>query len=95
MIGLHFTKCVEQIALGSMPEHEVELIVCNTMMFDDEDFAQVTSACFALHWWRMKEALDIAWRLWKSGRIVQPRLTGGHVRRADGAIWVNSLDGRL
>jgi hypothetical protein len=74
-VGLSLSLCVRQVLLGHLPEEDILYIVTNTAAPDKAGFSLLVSG-YQRHYWRddPERAAVIAWRLYKAGRIIQPKL---------------------
>lgn len=91
-IGTSLGKCVRSILAGEVKEEDVLVIVTNTMCPDllklseviDEyyhgyQYSRGRSAAYDMSAYNLEDAQAIAQRLFESGKLHQPRVTGGQV----------------
>jgi hypothetical protein len=104
-IGLSMSFCIDDILAGKVQEEDVALLVTGTAARDDATFEQLLKEYSGrepehpyLNYWkgREDEGCEIARRLWKAGKIDQPRLRG--LDACDGILtsrWANLVGERL
>jgi hypothetical protein len=86
LTGNTLEGCIRQIAEGKVAEGDVAKIVSRTTARTDDDFEKVVQAYEKLGWRRLPHAREIAWRLWRAGKIDQPLLRGQNPLPG-GAAW--------
>lgn len=73
-IGNSLSACVGMIAAGLVSENDVQEIRSGIACRTDAEFEEVLARYQALDWHDYPEASNIARRLWRAGKIKQPRL---------------------
>ena len=91
LIGNTLEGCIRQIAEGQVPESDVAKIVSRTTARTDDEFEQVIQAYEKMGWRRLPQTREIAWRLWRAGKIDQPLLRGQNPLPG-GAAWTQETN---
>jgi hypothetical protein len=96
-VGYSLSFCVTQILAGLVPEDEVYLIYAGTKARNDTEFEQVVEHGVQFYWKdQPEEARALCWRLWREGRIIQPRLRREPIRSlVDRQYWSDTLYAHL
>jgi hypothetical protein len=93
VVGLSLSSCVREIVEGKVYLEDVAFIIAGTKMKDDADFVHVLDRYSQYYLWGWDynplEARRIATKLWKSGRVTQPRVTGGTAPNPSNGCWLN------
>ena len=78
--GRSLSFCVADIANGIVNIDDVEMIVTSTKIRNNDEFEKVVRG-YSMSYWgnNTQRAIDIAWKLWNSGKIIQPRLTNDNL----------------
>lgn len=79
-VGTSLSLCILAVLREEVPLDEVVWIVTGTGARTREEFREVLVS-YCKSYWKGEErkAFALAMRLWETGRIVQPRLTKGHL----------------
>ena len=88
LFGLSLSLCVSDILRGLVNESDVDGIVAGTMAKNDKDFTKVTETYQEYYWDDHGEGSEIAWRLWRDGKIYQPRCDGHDPHNIAYGHWV-------
>ena len=93
-IGFSFGRCIRDIVNEEISVDDVAFIIAATMVRDEESMLQVVEE----YGWRsdylqgldIDKCKEVALQLWRTNRILQPRLQGIHRhRQPDNAVWVD------
>ena len=73
--GLSLSFCIKDVIKGNIDARSISQIITSTCCSTEDEFKQVLEV-YARTYWRKNPELGkaLAWRLWKGGKIVQPRL---------------------
>lgn len=75
LTGCSLSFCIGDICRGLVQPAQVICVITMTHIENDEQFAEVVADYQRTYWRKYPEqAAAVAWELWKSGRIDQPRL---------------------
>ena len=89
MVGLSLSHCIRDIIYGKVQEGDVEKIIAGTMARNSHEFEEVLNNYAEDYWWEYPmKARTIAKRLYKQGKIEQPRLSGGEARNIADGHWL-------
>ena len=89
MIGLSFSYCVKDIASGVVDIDNVERVEAGTLIRSDEKFQSWMDQIEPVYWQGLPKARSIAEKLWKDGRVYQPRLHGEEPANIASGRWRN------
>lgn len=93
-IGFSFGRCIRDIVNEEISVDDVAFIIAATMVRDEESMLGVVEE----YGWRadylsgldIDKCKEVALTLWRTNRILQPRLQGiNRHRQPDNAIWVD------
>lgn len=95
-IGLSLSFCVSDIARGKVSLAEVDKIITGTAATPDQ-WDELLAEYKRIYWYENPEKCEqIARKLMKEGKIVQPRLDGAEARNIAAGHWlVNGEQVRL
>jgi len=94
LTGLNLSLCVLDIAFGRVQEKEVALIIAGTKCATEEDWDNVLSQYREFHWYeKPNECEEIARRLIRQGKVIQPHLVGGAVPSIASGHWLDENGG--
>lgn len=92
-IGFSTGRCIADIVNGVVDINDVLLIVARTLMQNEEG---VSSVITQYHWRgtfgdaKLEDCIDVAIKLWRSGRIYEPRAMGQYVTSApQDCLWMD------
>jgi hypothetical protein len=90
MIGLSLSFCIKDILYGRIREEDVHLIIAGTCARTDADFEHMIGVNYAGDYWYLdpQRGLRIARRLWREGKIFQPRVYGGEAPNIASGHWL-------
>ena len=99
-IGFSFGRCIRDIVNGDIDLADVAFIICATSMRDREHMENVIG--MYMHEPRYLAGLDydqcmeVAFRLWDTNRLLQPRLQGLHRHaQPEKSVWVDMFPTEL
>ena len=91
MIGLSLSFCVMDMINEDLGVRDVVKIVSNTKANNLAEFENVLRSYTEVYWWDFpKEAKALARRLWKAGKIDQPRTRGEKPHTIQDGRWTDS-----
>lgn len=92
--GRSLSLCIIDIVGGVVNIDDVEMIVASTCIRSDDEFERVIQGYSESYWSNNpEEASNIAWKLWNSGKIIQPRLTNNNLCQSlRNSAWGNSKE---
>lgn len=86
LIGLSLSICIKEMVKDD--SLNVLYIIAGTRIVDDDQFNKVIESYRQTYWQDCKEeASELAVRVWKQNRIIQPRMVGTTLSIADGC-WL-------
>lgn len=91
-IGFSFGRCIDDILNGRIEYSDVLLIVARTLMRNTDDIKDVIIHYVNEGYIRgdLQDAVDIGERLYKDGKLHQPRYYGARVPQVgNGEIWMD------
>lgn len=88
-IGLSLSICIRDIAAGVVQEADVSAIITNTCAPDEERWGRLLASYSRSYWRDHASASTIATRMWKAGRIVQPRIDNPDYQHYSVPHWVD------
>ncbi len=91
MIGLRFTECVRDIAIGAVRMSDVDFIYTGTICRNQFAWEALMESCQRKCWnGHGEKAVKVALELLDGGRIQQPRFTGKCPMVLNNCFWVIS-----
>jgi hypothetical protein len=95
-IGTSLGRCLRSILRGEVSEDQVFLIVTGTMSHTIDDFLVIIKQYYYERYgeydisqWTCDEAKELGTRLWKNGKIHQPRNFGANpFFRSGDILWI-------
>lgn len=88
-VGRSLSFCVRDIAKGKVKYDDVEFIVCGTAFKDLDGFEKVVIAYAESYWRECKlDAIEVAIRLHRAGKLIQPRLQGCAAPSVAASHWM-------
>ena len=89
MIGLSLSMCIADMIRNNIRMEDVKKIVAATNAPDEQTFDQVLDSYSETYWADFSEpAKKLARRLYKAGKIEQPRIKGQKYPATGEGIWV-------
>jgi hypothetical protein len=92
-IGFSFSRCILSVLNKEVNEDDILLIVARTNIQEEHRITQVifdyhSNGAFRHH--PRQDCLDVALRLWKSGKIIEPRANGVYAGQVPSDyIWMD------
>jgi hypothetical protein len=95
-IGLSLSRCIYDIVAGTVNEADVVVIITNTCARDEVVFERLVQSYSMSAWRTMKPEVChmVAWRLYRAGKIIQPRVDDPEYWHYAPDAWVNLIGHR-
>lgn len=95
-IGFSFGRCVRDIVKGVVDYDDVFMIVAQTAIFDSSQIEDIVDEYLHRPDYLMGldagQCYEVAEKLYLSGKIIQPRITGHRARRImEDAVWMDIM----
>ncbi|MCX6703746.1 MAG: hypothetical protein NTV02_03610 [Candidatus Zambryskibacteria bacterium] len=93
LIGLSLSWCCEEIAEGKVEYDDVKLIITRTSARTPEQFEKMIQEYRKYYWFNpatRNKAARLARKLYREGKLEQPRITHGRCPKGRYPIWVTN-----